>query len=222
MRGRRPPSPGRRSRREARSPPDPRDELLRGVRRSAPVGSFTTTLVAPRSGGLRARRACRSPPACRAVDETRVECPAGARDRGTGLAEIRDVVQRVVETEDVDAVLCRARHERPTMSPETGREPTRKRPRSAIPSGVETRPAIARMRSHGLSTRRRTSRRARLPGPPDTRSLRRRGSPRPAGPPRSAACPRGSCESRRIVVSTSFGTAGTYRGVVGGEVGAEM
>ena len=41
--------------------------------------------------------------------------------------------------------------------PETGREPTRKRPRSAIPSGVEQRARIARMRSQGLSTPRRTA-----------------------------------------------------------------
>src|ERR671914_88922 len=39
----------------------------------------------------------------------------------------------------------------------TGREPTRKRPRSARPSGVVVRAFSARIRSHGLSTPRRTA-----------------------------------------------------------------
>ena len=46
---------------------------------------------------------------------------------------------------------------RRTKSPSTGREPTRKRPRSASPSGVFVRALSARMRSHGLSTPRRTA-----------------------------------------------------------------
>ena len=44
-----------------------------------------------------------------------------------------------------------------TNSPPTGREPTRKRPRSAIASGVSVRSFSARIRSHGLSTPRRTA-----------------------------------------------------------------
>ena len=43
----------------------------------------------------------------RAVDEPRVELLAGRDDRVTRLAEVGDVVERVVETEDVDAVLGR-------------------------------------------------------------------------------------------------------------------
>ena len=94
---------------------------------------------------------------------------------------------------------------RRTMSVETGFEPTRKRPRRAIPSGVVVRASIARIRSHGLSTPRRTE--ASKTPPPDTSrhakpapsriSAMRRTSPvgiRPAS---------GSCESSRIVVSTS-------------------
>jgi hypothetical protein len=46
---------------------------------------------------------------------------------------------------------------RRTTSPDTGREPTRNRPRSAMPSGVEQRARIERMRSHGLSIPSRTA-----------------------------------------------------------------
>ena len=46
---------------------------------------------------------------------------------------------------------------RRTNSTPSGREPTRKRPRSASASGVFVRASSARMRSHGLSTPRRTA-----------------------------------------------------------------
>src|SRR6185436_7489505 len=49
--------------------------------------------------------------ASRAVHEPRVERAARARDRGARLAEVRHVVERIVEAEDVDAVLGRARDE---------------------------------------------------------------------------------------------------------------
>src|SRR5262249_42374135 len=39
-----------------------------------------------------------------AVDETGLELRSRVRNRGGRLAQVRDVVQRVVETEDVDAV----------------------------------------------------------------------------------------------------------------------
>src|SRR5262245_55983923 len=97
---------------------------------------------------------------------------------------------------------------RPTMSALTGREPTRKRPRRAIPSGVDTRDLIARMRSHGLSTRRRTV--ASNTPPPETS---RHANPAPSriSATRSTSAvgslpASGSCESSRIVVSTSLGT----------------
>ena len=54
---------------------------------------------------------------------------------------------------------------RRTMSAETGLEPTRKRPRRAIPSGVEERARIERMRSQGLSTRRTALSNSRRPKP---------------------------------------------------------
>ena len=55
---------------------------------------------------------------------------------------------------------------RRAKSASTGREPTRKRPRSASPSGVLTRAFSARMRSHGLSTPRLTA--ASKQPPPET------------------------------------------------------
>ena len=62
------------------------------------------------------------------------------------------------EAEDVDAALGRAsRRSGATKSPPTGREPTRKRPRSASASGVFVRALSARIRSHGLSTPRLTA-----------------------------------------------------------------
>ena len=99
--------------REAARLPDPRDELLRPVRderarrvvhedpRRAELGQLPR-LLDERVGLARATRA---------VDEPGVERAAGARDRGTRLAQVRDVVQRVVQTEDVDPVLRRARDE---------------------------------------------------------------------------------------------------------------
>ncbi len=55
---------------------------------------------------------------------------------------------------------------RRTKSPPTGLEPTRKRPRSAIASGVDVRASSARMRSQGLSMPRRTA--VSKTPPPDT------------------------------------------------------
>ena len=55
---------------------------------------------------------------------------------------------------------------RRAKSPCTGREPTRKRPRTASASGVFVRAFSARMRSHGLSTPRRTA--ASKTPPPET------------------------------------------------------
>ena len=41
-----------------------------------------------------------------AVDETGVEFLAGLRDRLARLAQVLDVVQRVVEAKDLDPALC--------------------------------------------------------------------------------------------------------------------
>jgi hypothetical protein len=49
----------------------------------------------------------------RAVDETGVELALRLGDRLAGLAKVRDVVERVVETEDADPVFCRRHHEPP-------------------------------------------------------------------------------------------------------------
>ncbi len=75
--------------------------------------------------------------AARAVDEACVELLAGADDRLAGLAQVRDVVERVVQAEDVDAVLGRGGDEaadevaadRPRPDEETAaqREPERRR-----------------------------------------------------------------------------------------------
>ena len=80
---------------------------------SPPLGSCTRARVALMSGSSlrlldelvhRARVAG-------AVDEPGVELLAGVDDRLTGVAQVRDVVQRVVQAEDVDAVLGRRRDE---------------------------------------------------------------------------------------------------------------
>ena len=92
-----------------------------------------------------------------AEEEPRVELLSGRDDRLTRLAKVGDVVERVVEAKHVDPVLGRAGDEAAQDVGETGCEPTRNRPRSARPSGVVVRASIARMRSHGLSTARRTA-----------------------------------------------------------------
>ena len=97
---------------------------------------------------------------------------------------------------------------RRTKSPPTGREPTRKRPRSASPSGVVVRLLSARMRSHGLSTPRRTAE-SKTPPPETSRHAKPALSSTSASDSSSAVGTfpaSGSCESRRMVVSTSRGT----------------
>ena len=94
---------------------DPGDELLRLVReerarrvvdddpRGAELGKLAR-LLDEHVGLARAARA---------VHEPGVERAPGARDRRACLAQVRDVVERIVEPEDVDAVLGRARDEAP-------------------------------------------------------------------------------------------------------------
>ena len=93
--------------------PNARDELLRAMRDEragrvvdedpcrAEVGQLAR-LLDERVGLTRAPRA---------VHEPRVERAARARDRRARLAEVRDVVERIVEAEDVDPVLGGARDE---------------------------------------------------------------------------------------------------------------
>ena len=101
--------------REAARFHEPHDELLRPVRyerscrivhqdpRRAQIGQLPRLL--DERVGLRLARATR------AVDEAGVEGAAGAGDRSSRLAQVRDVVQRIVQTEDVDPVLRGARDE---------------------------------------------------------------------------------------------------------------
>ena len=102
---------------------------------------------------------------------------------------------------------------RRTKSAPTGREPTRKRPRSASPSGVVVRAFSARIRSQGLSTPRRTAV-SNTPPPEISRQAKPALSSTSASrstSPVGTLPASGSCESRRMVVSTSFGTSGAYR-----------
>src|SRR5437763_13735089 len=94
-------------------------------------------------------------------------------------------------------------------SASTGREPTRKRPRSASPSGVLTRAFNARIRSQGLSTPRLTAA-SKQPPPETSRYAKPALSRISASRSCSAAGTRpasGSWPSRRIVVSARDGTS---------------
>src|SRR4029079_532297 len=88
-----------------------------------------------------------------------------------------------------------------------GREPTRKRPRSASASGVFVRDFRARIRSHGLSTPRRTAV-SKTPPPETSRYAKPAPSRSSARRSRSAVGMRpasGSWLRTRIVVSTRRG-----------------
>ena len=89
----------------------------------------------------------------RALNE-RTETPLAMALRGRFL-----VGSRPVGGEFVSRFVASAADstKRLTKSGPTGREPTRKRPRSASASGVFVRDRSARMRSHGLSTPRLTA-----------------------------------------------------------------
>ena len=96
---------------------------------------------------------------------------------------------------------------RRTRSSPTGRDPTRKRPRTASMSGVVVRALIARIRSHGLSTPLRT---AASNAPPPETSRKAYPAPSRISASRSSSAvgiarASGSCESTRIEVSTSLG-----------------
>src|SRR5262249_31853297 len=98
---------------------------------------------------------------------------------------------------------------RRAKSAPTGCEPTRNRPRSASASGVVVRALSARIRSHGLSTPRRTA--VSKTPPPDTS---RQANPAPSRISARRATPavgirpaRGSWLRTRIVVSTRRGIA---------------
>jgi hypothetical protein len=92
---------------------EPLDELLCDVRQERPG-----RVVQQHAGGAEVAEAPRLldervglAGAPGAVDEPDVQLAAGADDRLACLAQVRDVVERVVEAEDVDPVLGRARDE---------------------------------------------------------------------------------------------------------------
>ena len=130
-----------------------------------------------------------------------MERAAGARDRRARLARFETSLSGSCSRKTSMPFSAAHDTKRPTMSPLTGREPTRNRPRSAIPSGVDTRALIARIRSHGLSTRRRTV--ASKTPPPETS---RHANPAPS---RISATrrPRRSEASRRVAPARAGGSS---------------
>ena len=208
------PRPGSRRRRGARSP---RRRAGRARRRRAARASRSGRgrRRAPRRARAAcapARRACRPRPRRRGCRRARPRTrarprrsprPPRARFETSFSGSWRRKTSIPFSAADGD--------EAPANSPPTGREPTRKRPRSASPSGVLTRAWIARMRSHGLSTPRRTAL-SKTPPPETSRYANPARSRISASRSSSAVGTRpasGSWPSRRIVVSTSFGTTGT-------------
>ena len=210
-------APGRRARPGARSPRRRRStSSCVTCGSSAPVGSLSED--ARRAELARASRACStsasiSPVAPRAVDEPDVELAARRRRSPRPASRRFETSFSGSWSRKTSIPLSAAQAtKRRTMSGETGFEPTRNRPRSASPSGVVVRASIARIRSHGLSTPRRTA--ASKTPPPETS---RHAKPAPSRisairstSPVGTRPASGSCESRRIVVSTSCGTAGAY------------
>ena len=189
------------------------DELLRRVRQQSAGG-----VVEEHAGGAELAEALRLldervrlARATRAVDEAHVELATRSDDRLAGLAEVRDVVQRVVQAEDVDPVLGRARDEPPDdvrrdrlradeEAPAERDAERRRRPRvdraDPLPRALDA-PAHRRV-EHAAAGHLE----AREPG-----LVEDLGDPQDlAGRDAPAS---GSCESSRIVVSTSFGTGGS-------------
>ncbi len=100
--------PGRRSRSAGRSPRRARRRAPpRGAAAASRSGSCRSTRTAPSSGSRRARSisVSISPVAAGAVDEPGLEVALRGDDRLGGLAQVGDVVERVVEPEDVDPVV---------------------------------------------------------------------------------------------------------------------
>ena len=146
------------------------------------------------------------PPA--AVEQPGVELAVGADDRLGGLLQVLDVVQRVVQAEDVDAALGGASDEPPREVAVHGREPTRKRPRTASASGVFVRPSARGCAPTG--SRRPGVRRVEHAASRDL-EVREACPVQDFGDLERSAVgmspASGSCESTRIEVSTRRGTA---------------
>ena len=155
------------------------------------MGSLRITRAAPSSG---IRLACStsesiSPRVPARVDEPDMELLARVRDRLARLAEVGDVVERVVQAEDVDAVVGRAGDE---AADDVGRDrlradeeaPAQGDPERRRRAGVERADALPRALdapTHGGVERRRR------PTPRGRRSPRDRASPRSAAPLPSGA-----------------------------------
>ena len=105
------PRPGRRARRAGRTPRAAR-RRARAARCgwSSPAGSCSRIRAAP-SSGRRLRSLDERLVAAAAVQQACIELAACVDDRLGRVAEVVDVVQRVVQPEDVDAALGGAGHE---------------------------------------------------------------------------------------------------------------
>ena len=147
----------------------------------------------------------------RAVHEPGLELAAGRGDGVRRLAKVRDVVQRIVEPEHVDAVLGGGRDEAPD---EVVVHRARADEEAAAQREAERRLDV-RLRARGSAptgSRRRGARRCRSSRRPRPRGRR---SPAPSRISATWSCSAvgkrpasGSCPSRRIVVSASAGMRG--------------
>ena len=147
-----------------------------------------------------------------AVHEPGVELLARVDDRLTGVAEVRDVVERVVQAEDVDAVLggrgdepaheVRSHRARADEEAAAQRQPERRA--SSGPSEPGFAPTGSR--------RPRLTAVSKTPPPEISRQAKpalSSTSAIPSSSPVGTLPASGSCESRRIVVSMRRGTSGS-------------
>ena len=223
------PHPGRALDVEADGEParlgDACDELLRAVRHERARRVVEDHTVAPCVGSSRASgRSCRSRPCARGWSRPwrgRAERAAGARDGGPASRRFETSLSGSWSRNTSMPFSAAEATNRLTMSALTGLEPTRKRPRSAIPSGVDTRAAIALIRSQG-SPRAAAPAASKTP-PPDTS---RQANPAPS---RISATWRisavgnrpasGSCESRRSSCRRASARLWTWPARVQGDEG---
>src|SRR3954447_658336 len=172
----------------------------------SPAGSWSRIRVAPSSGSRRAasrsdswRPLPYSRPASNCFPASTI-APAGSRRFSTSFSGSWSR-KTSIPLDAAEATKRRAK------SPPTGRDPTRKRPRTASASGVFVRAFRARIRSHGLSTPRRTAE-SKTPPPDTSRYAKPAPSRSSARRSRSAvgmSPASGSWLSTRIVVSTRRG-----------------
>ncbi len=171
-----------------------------------PDGSWTSTRAAPSSDRRAARSSSTSPassgpglctsPIASSLPDARMASAASFRFSRSFSGSWRRKTSM-----PFPAALSMKRR---TRSRSSGREPTRKLPRSAIWSGVSQIARSERMRSQGLSTPRRTAE-SKQP-PPDTSSVANPALSSTSATSRireaGTRAASGSCDRRRIVVST--------------------